>query len=90
MTVRGDYAYQSSQALDPANTAELIQDGYGILNGRITLTPKDSNWELAIFGRNLTNELYLTGGLSALDSFGTIEGTFGLPAEWGISTKLKF
>jgi len=90
LTVRGDYSYQSSQALDPANTAALIQDGYGLLNGRITLTPNDSNWEIALYGTNLTDELYLQGGLTTLDSFGTVEGTFGLPAEWGIATKLKF
>jgi len=35
LTIRGDYSYRSSQALDPANTAILIQDGYGLLGGRI-------------------------------------------------------
>jgi len=90
LTLRGDYSYQSSQALDPANTAALIQDGYGLLNGRITLTPADQNWEIALYGTNLTDELYLQGGLTTLDSFGMVEGTYGLPSEWGIATKLKF
>jgi len=90
LTVRGDYSYQSSQALDPANTPILIQDGYGLLNGRITLTPADQNWEIALYGTNLTDELYLQGGLTTLDSFGIVEGTYGLPSEWGIATKLKF
>ncbi|MBL4852884.1 MAG: TonB-dependent receptor [Robiginitomaculum sp.] len=90
VTVRGDYSYQSSQALDPANTVALIQDGYGLLGGRLILTPDGGNWEVALFGTNLTNELYLQGGLATLDSFGAVEGTFGLPSEWGIATKLKF
>ncbi len=90
LTVRGDYSYQSSQALDPANTAALIQDGYGLLGGRIILSPESENWEVALYGTNLTNELYLQGGLTTLDSFGIVEGTYGLPAEWGIATKLKF
>ncbi len=90
LTLRGDYSYMSSQALDPANTAILIQDGYGLLGGRITLTPKDANWEVALYGSNLTNELYLIGGASTLDSFGIVEGYYGLPTEWGIATKLKF
>jgi len=90
LTLRGDYSYRSSQALDPANTAILIQDGYGLLGGRITLTPQDANWEVAIYGKNLTDELYLVGGLTVLDSFGTVEGSYGLPSEWGIATKLKF
>ncbi|MCF6276167.1 MAG: hypothetical protein L3J05_10445, partial [Robiginitomaculum sp.] len=66
------------------------QDGYGLLGGRITLAPKDANWEVAMYGSNLTNELYLNGGASSLDSFGIIEGYYGLPTEWGIATKLKF
>ncbi len=90
LTLRGDYSYQSSQALDPANTAVLIQDGYGLLNARITLTPVNSNWEITLFGKNLTDELYLHGGLTTLTSFGIVEGTYGLPVEWGIATKLRF
>ncbi len=90
LTVRGDYSYQSSQALDPANTPMLIQDGYGLLNARVTLTPANANWEIALYGRNITDELYLQAGLTTLDSFGIVEGSYGLPAEWGIATKLKF
>ncbi len=90
LTLRADYSYQSSQALDPANTAILIQDGYGLLGGRITLTPNNANWEVALYGKNLTDELYLIGGASTLDSFGIVEGYYGLPTEWGIATKFKF
>ena len=88
--VRADYAYQSKQALDVPNTQLLLQDGYGLLNGRITLSPRNADWEIAVFGRNITDELYLIGGLNTLTSFGVVEGTYGLPSEWGVSAKLKF
>ncbi|MBL4617183.1 MAG: TonB-dependent receptor [Robiginitomaculum sp.] len=90
LTVRGDYSYQSSQALDPANTAALIQDAYGLLSARMTLSPHNANWEVTVYGTNITNELYLQAGLTTLDSFGIVEGSYGLPAEWGIATKFKF
>ncbi|VAV95394.1 TonB-dependent receptor, partial [hydrothermal vent metagenome] len=90
LTLRGDYSYQSSQALDPANTAILIQDGYGLLNARMTLASSSSDWEISLYGRNITNELYLRSGGSTLDSFGIVEGSYGLPAEWGIATKFRF
>ncbi|VAV88800.1 TonB-dependent receptor, partial [hydrothermal vent metagenome] len=90
LTLRGDYSYQSSQALDPANTAILIQDGYGLLNGRVTLASSSSDWEISLYGKNLTNELYLQSGLTTLDSFGIVEGSYGLPLEWGIATKIRF
>lgn len=90
LTVRSDYSYQSSQALDPQNTAALIQDGYGLLSARMTLRPQNANWEVAVYGTNITNELYLQSGLTTLDSFGIVEGTYGLPSEWGIATKFRF
>ncbi len=90
LTVRGDYSYQSSQALDPANTAAIIQDGYGLLSARMTLRPENANWEVTVYGTNITNELYLQAGLTTLDSFGIVEGSYGLPAEWGITTLFRF
>lgn len=90
VTVRGDYTYQSKMALDVQNTPALIQDGYGLLGARITLSPRDGNWEVSAYGKNLTNELYLISGLTTLDSFGVVEATYGLPVEWGVSSKLKF
>lgn len=90
LTLRADYSYQSSQALDPANTLALIQSGYGLLGGRIILVPASENWEAVIWGTNLTDELYLQGGLSTLDSFGVVEGSYGLPSEWGVGVKMNF
>ncbi len=91
LTLRGDYAFQSSQALDPANTTALLQDDYGLLNARLTLAPTTGNWEAALYGKNITDELYLVGtGVTTLDSFGIVEGSYGLPSEWGFVTKFNF
>jgi len=58
----------SSYFLSQENRDDFIQEGFGLLSGRIALTPSDENWELAIFGNNLTNKTY--------DTFGSV---YGLP-----------
>lgn len=59
----------SGYFLAPENRADFKQEGFGLLSGRIALTPNNDRWELAIFGNNLTNEVY--------DTFGSV---YGLPA----------
>jgi iron complex outermembrane receptor protein len=44
--------------LDPAEE----QDSYALLNARIILESQNQGWQLALIGRNLTDEEVLTGG----------------------------
>ena len=44
--------YNPSQSLDPV----LAQDGYVKVNARISLADADDTWEVAIVGKNLTDE----------------------------------
>lgn len=41
-------------------------DGFGLLSGRVTYTPPSGNWDLAIFGTNLTDQWYRFGGFSCI------------------------
>lgn len=59
----------SGYFLAPENRPDFRQGSFGLLSGRIALTPANERWELAIFGNNLTNEVY--------DTFGSV---YGLPA----------
>lgn len=89
-TLRVDYSYRSRTQHVADNNPLLEQDGYGLLNLRVTFGPEDRSWELAAFGTNITNELYITNGLSQFDSLGTTDVTFGRPSEWGISGTFRF
>lgn len=64
--------YNPSQSLDPA----LDQDGYVKLNARIALGDIDNIWEVALIGKNLTDEEIMTYGAPAPLAY----GTFGTPS----------
>jgi outer membrane receptor protein involved in Fe transport len=52
--------YNPSQTLDPA----LDQDGYTKINARIAIADPSANWEVALIGKNLTDEEVMTYGNS--------------------------
>ena len=81
-----DYSYRDEVANDAANTPELIEDSLDIINARISLVSENGHWEAALFGRNLTDETYLTSGVSTT-SFGIVEGVYGNPREYGLTVK---
>jgi len=90
LTLRSDYSYRSRSETTPTNTAILAQPAFGLLSARIALASSDGTRELALFGTNLTNKLYLTNGLEAVALFGQAEVNYGRPREWGLSASLRF
>ncbi len=65
------------------------QDGYGLLDARITYTDSQDRWALSLFGTNLTDERYKAGGFSNLAQ-GISIAYYGAPREWGLSLQRKF
>ena len=56
LSYMGDYIYAAN--LDPRTE----QDAYTLLNGRVALSSADGDWELALIGRNLTDETVINFG----------------------------
>jgi len=50
--------YDASATFDPA----LVQDGYSMFNLRLGLGPVEGNWEIAVLGKNLSDEKVLQFG----------------------------
>lgn len=90
ITLRGDLTYKSRTYLDPTNVATLMQDGFALINTRISYLNDDLGLEIATFVTNLTDKRYIGGGVSAESSFGHTEGYYGRPREWGISVRKSF
>ena len=61
------------------------QDGYTLLNVRAGIEPADGKWELALYGRNVTDELYWQTQPEAIGIFGTAQATVSRPATYGLS-----
>ncbi len=62
---------------------------YGLVNARLTYAPAMADWEIAVFGTNLTNEYYLNSGF--FHSLWDIDfATVGRPREAGVSLRVFF
>ena len=60
-----DGRYSSNYATLLSRAPEAVQDGYVSLDASFTLSPleSDGGWELALVGRNLTNEAVATSAV---------------------------
>ncbi len=90
MIFRADWTYRSENFPNVQNTQSIKQRAHSIVNGRIAFQDPDNGWELAVFMTNITDVRYVENGLSALTSFGTAEGFYNNPRQWGLSVKKIF
>ena len=66
------------------------QDALTLLNGRLTWQSKSEQWEVALYGDNLTDKGYFNGKLNLVSFFGREQGNPGAPRTWGLSFKRTF
>ena len=68
----------------------IIMDSYGILNLRATWRAK-RNWEVSVFGTNVTDEFYATSGGTAelANNWGGDVLTPGRPQEYGVTVNYR-
>jgi iron complex outermembrane receptor protein len=84
----GNLTFRSKYYNEVTNLEILAQQSTVVLLGaRLTLVSRNNNFELAVFGTNLTDERYKTNGLSSNGSFGSNSVAYGPPREWGLSLK---
>ena len=57
---RVDYTNQSRMYFEASNIPTQKQEGYINVDARVSLTSPDRRWEMAVWGKNLTDELVAT------------------------------
>lgn len=80
-----NYSWQSDMYWATDNIAR--EDSYGLLDARIGLAPPDAPWEVAIWGKNLSDELYR---VNIISFFGEEVSQFGAPRTFGLDVTLRF
>ncbi|TNE66145.1 MAG: TonB-dependent receptor [Alphaproteobacteria bacterium] len=85
LSMRVNYSYQGKLYWLPDNFQ--YEDGYGLLDARITLDPADKNWSFSVYGKNLANTLYRTNIVAFL---GDEVSTLGTPRTYGFEVSLDF
>jgi len=89
LTFRADYSHQSKIFFDAANisTENAFQPGYSLVNGRITFSPSNSNWDLSVWGKNLGDKEYFR---NVAISGPSGVATPGDPRTYGVSVNWRF
>lgn len=89
LTIRGDWSYVGKNFADVVNTEVIAQRGHSLFSARLVYEPPSEQWEVAVFGTNLSNERYIENGIAA-PAFGHAEGFFAPPRQWGVRLKARF
>jgi iron complex outermembrane receptor protein len=89
LRIRADANHRSETFHDPANSPSIVQPGYTLVDARFAWSSPGDDYELAIFGKNLTDELYHTTA-EFVPSFGFRNEVLGEPREWGVSLTRRF
>lgn len=84
-SVQGDAQYRSTFFFSLTNFDATRVRSYTLLNARIAWTTSDNKWELAAFGKNLSDARYRTVGFEASDFGGFSQVGYGEPRWFGVS-----
>ena len=100
--IAGDVSYQGSQFLDASLDPRSFQGSVTLLNASLGVKPIDGNWQISLYGRNLTDQVYFlaeaaqaAGSFIAVNSTGTTAangfiGWYAAPRTFGITGSIKF
>lgn len=85
-----DTSYRSDIFFSVNNRGQNSQDGFWLLNARVGFQSPDERWDFALWGRNLTDELYVN---SSYDNYGGIfpsQNFLGDPRTYGVTLSYTF
>ncbi len=81
---RVDYSNQSHMYFDANNLPVQKQEGYINVDARVSVTSPDKRWELAVWGKNLTDEL-VASYVTAFAPFGQQLVPYTPPKTYGVT-----
>ncbi|MFO1466735.1 MAG: TonB-dependent receptor [Steroidobacteraceae bacterium] len=91
-TLQLDYNWRDSLAGDGASAFERalggLQKAYGLLGARLSLTSTKGSWEVALWGRNILGEKYITNVTT--DDIASWIQIPGEPRSYGIEASYKW
>lgn len=91
LSLRGEYVYSSNLFFTPFNDPDLSTGNVGLFNASVGVTSPDGRWRVSLFGRNLTDEVYLAHGIDALaESFDLKTAQLAAPRQYGIVLSWKY
>lgn len=90
-TARVEYSYTGKRYFNPFEDEAISSRGsHELINARISLSPQEDSWELAVWGKNLTDENYIVDATDLKGTFGMVPLYLGDLRSYGIELSLKF
>jgi iron complex outermembrane recepter protein len=83
-------SYRTKVFFDPSNDPLIVQEAYWVVNARAAYTIDDGRWQLAVFGRNLTDEEYLNMAFNLQSSFGLLQEIVAPPLTVGVEASFHY
>lgn len=93
MGLSGQYKYSSSYRTQDDGAPYAFQPSYSTIDATVRIGAVDRKWELALIGRNLTNEYYLqvtSPRPGAPTGTGELHGVIARPREVALQASFKF
>jgi iron complex outermembrane receptor protein len=85
-----DFTVVDEHFLEPNNREFLKEDGYSIVNARISLMPQNGPWQVSAWMKNIADEEYRTAAQDISVALGFSEIVQGLPQTWGVELEYRF
>ncbi len=85
-----DYTYRSKIELALPNNIADAQSGYGLLGLRAGLASEDGKWEVSVWGRNLTDKLYLSQSFGGDSTFLSGRLVYADPRMYGATLRFRY
>ena len=90
MAIQGDFHYRSKHFHSITKADAVTEDGYHVINARLSWTSADEDWEVAVFVDNLTDENYIVQSFDLATILGWTEEYYGRPRWVGGSINYNF
>jgi outer membrane receptor protein involved in Fe transport len=90
LNVHIDVNYKDEFFLDGDLDSNVLQDAYTKVDARVSLRSNNETWEVALYGRNLTDETTYTASVDAPLSPGVYVGWVEEPRVYGFSAAYNF
>lgn len=84
-----DATYKGKAYYTPANTELDSEDGYTLVNARLSLLPEEDNWEVALWVKNLEDKIYFSESFHS-GSAGLTGRIVGAPRTYGVNFTYRF
>jgi iron complex outermembrane recepter protein len=89
LSIQGDIQYNSDFYFSVTNYSSTLSEAHTVLGARVSWMTSDEHWEIAFFGKNLTDERHQTVGFDA-SNLGWTQAGYNKPRWFGGSINYRF